>query len=81
MSPSAKRLAERFLRRTAENLFPLELRDGPILGTEAWVSGAWAGKIARDQGLLPDPPDDRPSEFYEGYTWGYKHAPRIREVE
>jgi len=78
MPPSAKRLAECFLRRSAG--FAADVPDGRF-ASMAWVAGAWAGKFARDHGLMPDPPDERPEDFYEGYSWGYRNAPNIREVD
>jgi|GEM_PF-2264137 len=78
MPPSAKRLAERFLQRSAG--LATDEPNGRF-ASMAWVAGVRAGKLTRGCGLMPNPPEARPEDFYEGYTWGYINAPKIREVD
>lgn len=78
MPPSAKRIANRFAQRCAG--FATSTAGGNFHSDE-WVAGVRAGKFARDRGHLPNPPDERPTAFYEGYDWGYDNAPTIQEVD
>lgn len=78
MPPSFQRVAALHLMRSAGFA---SVPAGGRFGSEAWTTGAWAGKWARDRGEQPDPPNDRPQEFYEGYTWGFDNAPHIEEAK
>jgi len=78
MLPSAKRLADRFLQRTAGFATTVE---GGNFASDAWVAGCRAGKFARGRGQMPNPPDGHPQEFHDGYSWGFDNAPQISEID
>ena len=77
MSPSAKRLADTFLQRSAG--FASHVA-GSDFASDAWVAGCRAGKFARDHGQMPNPPDGHPEDFLTGYSWGFDNAPQITEA-